>query len=112
MHLFKNTAGRMAELDTYAIDEAHDPAFGDLSVHEVATSQKLAKRTYLSYYSGGRSFRGRRAGRAALLWPRDLHCYGSENSCVCGFRWSRRSAPPVSRPLKRNTFRPRVMSDS
>lgn len=44
-------------LDTYAIPEAHDPAFasgfGDLSVHEVATDPLDASRAYLSYYSGG-----------------------------------------------------------
>jgi hypothetical protein len=42
-HLFSNTAvgGKFAELDTYTISEAHDPAYavgyGDLTVHEVAT---------------------------------------------------------------------------
>jgi len=57
VHLFDNSAGKMAELDTYAIDEAHDPdfadGFGDLSVHEVATSKEDANRLYFSYYSGG-----------------------------------------------------------
>ena len=57
VHLFANTNGKMKELDTYAIPEAHDPAFasgfGDLSVHEVATSQVDSKRLYFSYYSGG-----------------------------------------------------------
>ncbi|HET7478064.1 MAG TPA: PA domain-containing protein [Rubrobacteraceae bacterium] len=57
VHLFGNTGGKMAELDTYAIPEAHDPAyangFGDLSVHEVATSKVNASRMYFSYYSGG-----------------------------------------------------------
>jgi hypothetical protein len=47
----------MKELDTYALPEAHDPAFadgfGDLSVHEVATSRKDASVAYVSYYSGG-----------------------------------------------------------
>ncbi len=47
----------MAELDTYAIAQAHDPkyaqGFGDLSVHEVATSKKRANLAYLSYYAGG-----------------------------------------------------------
>ena len=37
--------------------EAHDPkfasGFGDLSVHEVATSKKNANVAYFSYYSGG-----------------------------------------------------------
>ena len=44
-------------MDTYAIDEAHDPAyafnFGDLTVHEVATDPQDASRAYLSYYAGG-----------------------------------------------------------
>jgi hypothetical protein len=57
VRLFENENGKMTELDTYAIDEAHDPekaeGFGDLSVHEVATSVKRPNRGYLSYYSGG-----------------------------------------------------------
>ncbi|MDQ3709319.1 MAG: hypothetical protein M3387_08490 [Actinomycetota bacterium] len=57
VHLFRNGAGKMAELDTYAIPEAHDPAYasgsGDLSVHEVATSRVDESRAYFSYYSGG-----------------------------------------------------------
>jgi len=47
----------MTELDTYAIPQAHDPAFasgfGDLMVHEVATDPRNARRAYLSYYAGG-----------------------------------------------------------
>jgi hypothetical protein len=57
VHLFRNENGKLAELDTYAIPEAHDPAFangfGDLSVHEVATSHRVANRLYFSYYAGG-----------------------------------------------------------
>ncbi len=57
VHLFRNSGGKMAELDTYAIPEAHDPAyaegFGDLSVHEVATSHQQDDLAYYSYYSGG-----------------------------------------------------------
>ena len=57
VHLYKNGVGRLQELDTYAIPEAMDPSkstgFGDLSVHEVATSQKDANLAYFSYYSGG-----------------------------------------------------------
>jgi hypothetical protein len=57
-HLFDATAqGTAAELDTYAIDEAHDEAFafgfGDLSVHEVATHKTQWDQAYLSYYAGG-----------------------------------------------------------
>jgi hypothetical protein len=47
----------MTELDTYAIPEAHDPAYaagsGDLSIHEVATSQVRSDLAYFSYYAGG-----------------------------------------------------------
>ena len=57
MHLFDNSGGKMTELDTYAIPEAHDPAFatgfGDLSVHEVAASHEDSRLAYFSYYSGG-----------------------------------------------------------
>jgi hypothetical protein len=57
VHLFRYGAGKMAELDTYAIPEAHDQAFvrgfGDLSVHEVATSHVRSDLAYFSYYSGG-----------------------------------------------------------
>jgi hypothetical protein len=46
----------MAELDTYAVPQAHDPAFasgfGDLSVHEVATSAVQPDLAYYSYYAG------------------------------------------------------------
>ncbi len=55
VHLFDTKT--LAELDTYAIPEAHDPAFafgfGDLTVHEVATDPQDPKRAYLSYYAGG-----------------------------------------------------------
>jgi len=57
VHLYRNTGAKLAELDTYAIPEAHDPAyatgFGDLSVHEVAASHVKDDRVYFSYYSGG-----------------------------------------------------------
>ncbi len=57
VHLFDNSDGKMTELDTYAVPEAHDPAYasgyGDLSVHEVATSQADANRLYFSYYAAG-----------------------------------------------------------
>jgi hypothetical protein len=55
VHLFDRST--MDELDTYAIPEAHDPAFasgsGDMSVHEVATSPTQADLAYFSYYAGG-----------------------------------------------------------
>ena len=48
---------QLEEVDTYAIPEAHDPAFafgkGDLSVHEVAMSAQRDNLGYLAYYSGG-----------------------------------------------------------
>lgn len=57
VHLFTNNAGKLTELDTYAIPQAHDPAyakgFGDLSVHEVAMSHTRNDLAYLSYYSAG-----------------------------------------------------------
>jgi hypothetical protein len=57
VHLFRYGNGKMAELDTYAIPEAHDPAFasgyGDLSVHEVATSAVRNDLAYFSYYAAG-----------------------------------------------------------
>jgi hypothetical protein len=55
-HLFKNEAGKVTRVDSYAIAEAKDPAFafgyGDLSIHEFATdpTENLA---YVSYYAGG-----------------------------------------------------------
>jgi hypothetical protein len=60
VHLFdaKPTKGKkLTELDTYAVDQAHDPDFatgyGDLSVHEVATSVQHNDLAYYSYYSAG-----------------------------------------------------------
>ncbi|HUG63954.1 MAG TPA: PA domain-containing protein [Gaiellaceae bacterium] len=57
VHLFEYESGKMTELDTYAIPEAHDPAFasgfGDLSVHEAATSPTRADLVYFSYYAAG-----------------------------------------------------------
>lgn len=55
VHLYSYPS--MTELDTYAIPEAHDvtkaTGFGDLSIHEVAMSQKKNDIAYFSYYSGG-----------------------------------------------------------
>jgi hypothetical protein len=57
VHLFDNGRGKLKELDTYAIPEAHDPAyaegFGDLSVHEVAMSERRNDLAYFSYYAAG-----------------------------------------------------------
>ena len=57
VRLFRNGTNKLTQLNTYAIDQAHDPAFaagfGDLSVHEVATSPTKADLAYLSYYSAG-----------------------------------------------------------
>lgn len=60
VHLYSAKPGRdgkLKELDTYAVPEAHDPEyatnFGDLSVHEVAVSQKDATLSYISYYGAG-----------------------------------------------------------
>ena len=59
VHLYSNTpvGGKFPEVDTYAINEAHNPAFavgfGDLTVHEVATDKTDPSRAYLSYYAGG-----------------------------------------------------------
>ncbi|QIN84497.1 hypothetical protein GBA63_19000 [Rubrobacter tropicus] len=56
-HLFRNGEGKLRELDTYAIPEAHDErfaeGFGDLSIHETAMSGERNDLAYLSYYSGG-----------------------------------------------------------
>jgi hypothetical protein len=55
VHLFD--ANTLADLDTFAIPEAMDPAyasgFGDLSVHEVATDPTDPSLAYLSCYAGG-----------------------------------------------------------
>ncbi len=52
-----NNNGKFSELDTYAVDEAHNPAFadgfGDLSVHEVAVSSNDPALLYFSYYAAG-----------------------------------------------------------
>ena len=60
IHLYNAKPGRngkMAELDTCAVPEAHDPkyatGFGDLSVHEVAVSLKRPELAYISYYAAG-----------------------------------------------------------
>lgn len=57
LRLFENGTGKLKQLDTFAIPEAHDPSkavgSGDLSVHEVAFSAKKPNIAYVSYYAGG-----------------------------------------------------------
>ena len=57
VHLFRNEGGKLTELDTYAVPEAHDPAysegFGNLSIHEVAVSHTDDALLYFSYYAAG-----------------------------------------------------------
>ncbi len=57
VRLFRNGSGKLTELDTYAVPESFNPdfasGFGDLSVHEVATSPTVPNRLYFSYYSAG-----------------------------------------------------------
>jgi hypothetical protein len=57
VRLFRNGSGKLAELDTYAVPEAHDPdhaeGSGDLSVHEVAVSPTDPGLLYFSYYAAG-----------------------------------------------------------
>lgn len=57
VHLYRNGSGKLTDLDQYAIPEAHDQSkatgFGDLSVHEIATSNVRNDLAYVSYYSGG-----------------------------------------------------------
>jgi len=57
VHLYQNGTGKLTELDTYAVPEVHDPryatGFGDLSVHEVATSHQQGDLAYISYYAAG-----------------------------------------------------------
>ena len=57
VRLFDNNNGKFTELDTYAVDEAHNPLFadgyGDLSVHEVAVSPTDESLLYFSYYAAG-----------------------------------------------------------
>ncbi len=57
VHLYRNNAGKLVELDRFAIPEAMNPAyasgFGDLSVHEVAVSPTRNDLAYFSYYSAG-----------------------------------------------------------
>jgi hypothetical protein len=55
-HLYENNNGKIREVDTYAIPEAHDPrfafGFGDLTIHEWAADPET-NLAYSSYYAGG-----------------------------------------------------------
>jgi hypothetical protein len=57
VRLFKNGTGKLKQLDTFAIPQAHDQSkavgFGDLSVHEIAFSERDPSLAYVSYYAGG-----------------------------------------------------------
>jgi hypothetical protein len=72
VRLFERGTGKLSQLDSYAIAEAHDvtkaSGFGDLSVHEVATSLQDPRLAYLAYYSGGlRVLRINESGGSATL---------------------------------------------
>jgi hypothetical protein len=57
VRLFKNGKNKLEQLDTFALPQAHDESkavgFGDLSVHEIAFSQRDPNLAYVSYYAGG-----------------------------------------------------------
>ncbi len=57
LRLFANGTKKLKQLDTFAIPEAMDAGkavgFGDLSVHEVAFSERKPGLAYVSYYAGG-----------------------------------------------------------
>ena len=57
VRLFQNGKGKLRQLDTFALPQAHDEAkavgFGDLSVHEIAFSERDPNLAYVSYYAGG-----------------------------------------------------------
>jgi hypothetical protein len=56
-HLYRAQAGKLQEVDAYAIPEALDEefafGFGDLSIHEFAVDQQSSHLAYSSYYAGG-----------------------------------------------------------
>jgi hypothetical protein len=66
-HLYRNEAGKMTRLDSYAVPEALDErfatGFGDLSIHEFATDPQ-ARLAYSAYYAAG--FRVLRFGGRGL----------------------------------------------
>jgi hypothetical protein len=55
-HLYRNEAGKMTEVDAYAVPEALDErfasGFGDLSIHEFATDPE-SRLAYSAYYAAG-----------------------------------------------------------
>lgn len=66
-HLYRNEAGKMTEVDAYAVpeslDERYASGFGDLSIHEFATDPER-RLAYSSYYAAG--FRAFRFGGGGL----------------------------------------------
>jgi hypothetical protein len=57
-HVYRQSAGKVQRIGSYAITEAKDPAyafgFGDLSIHEFATDPDPGSNlAYISYYAGG-----------------------------------------------------------
>jgi hypothetical protein len=83
VHLYDRAT--MTEQDTYAIPEAHDPAFadgfGDLSVHEIATSHKDSRLAYVSYYSGGlRVLAVQEKGKRASIVEKAAHIDAGGNN--------------------------------
>ena len=86
MHLYANTGVKMTELDTYAVPEAHDAnyasGFGDLSIHEVASSQADASLQYFSYYSAGfrvtKIERGKPVEKGHYIAPGGSNIWGVE----------------------------------
>ena len=57
VHLYRNGSGKLAQVGSYAIEEAFDDAFavgfGDLSAHEVATHPADPRFAYVAYRAGG-----------------------------------------------------------
>ncbi len=86
VHLFDNRAGKMVELDTFAVPEAMDDRyasrFGALSVHEVATSKQRPDLVYVAYYSAGFRVLKIQAGRirpvGRFIAPRGNDFWGAE----------------------------------
>ena len=104
VHLFKNEADgnkKLIELDTFAIPEAMDPdyadGFGDLSVHEAATSP-TAQQPHLLLVLLGRVPRARRSrtrssSRLVVSSTRAVTTSGASRSSP---RAARSSSPPAT----------------